>query len=913
MDQQHKPDTLLLVDGNSIINRAYYGLGPNARLTAPDGTPTGAVLTFFNILFKYSQQINPAYLLVAFDLKGPTFRHKAFADYKGRRKPMPEELAVQLPVLKQCLEALAYQHLGLQGFEADDIIGSAAAQAEQQGVNVAILTGDKDSFQLIDDQVAVMMPAAGAIKEDQFYDRAHFKARYGIEPEQFVNAKAIMGDSSDNIPGVRGIGEKGAMALIQAYGSLDGVYAHLTELKPAQRSKLAESKDMAYLSLALSQIKRDLPLPLTLADCRLQATYPQTALAVLSTYGLKSLIKKLQLDRPATPTAAAPDYAASEEHIKIPNLGLTAYLPAQPEVLTAPVRQTVKDLLLQLKADWRPDESGTLEQARLIAAVKRDEAAASSPTYQASFTLDGKRLLLATLTAGQLGELLQEIARQKLSLTGYDLKAWLRDVDLPEQLSCCDLMSAAYLLSLLNGESTPQELWQSCTGQTAALTLPVESWSLPEQNLITEARICQALCVPLLQGIKNAGVTALWETSDQPLTLVLARMEKRGFLVDQTKLNELGGAFEEQIAELQSSIYLSAGHEFNINSTKQLSEVLYQEMGLPSGRKNKGGSYSTAAEELDRLKAYSPIIQLIADYRNLSKLKSTFVDGLNKYIDPRDGRIHSTFSPNFTNTGRLSSRDPNLQNIPVRQEAGREIRKAFVAADGYCLLDADYSQIELRLLAHLSGDQNMITAFKEGRDIHRQTAQTIFGLPANAITPAMRSAAKTVNFSIVYGISDFGLAQDLGLTVKEAHQYIEGYYQEYPAVKAYLEREISQAKSRGYSQTFFGRRRYIPELKSKNYNVRQFGERVAMNSPIQGTAADIIRMAMVNLDRALLRAGLAAHLVSQVHDELIVEVKLADANAAALILQQAMETVVSLQVPLIAEVRQGRSWFEAKG
>ncbi|NJP41497.1 DNA polymerase I [Oscillospiraceae bacterium HV4-5-C5C] len=910
MDQQQESATLLLVDGNSIINRAYYGLGPNARLTAPDGTPTGAVMTFFNILFKYSQQINPAYLLVAFDLKGPTFRHQAFADYKGRRKPMPEDLALQLPVLKQCLDALAYQHIGLQGFEADDIIGSAAAQAEEQGVKVAILTGDKDSFQLIDDQVTVMMPAAGAIKEDQLYDRAHFNARYGIEPEQFVSAKAIMGDSSDNIPGVHGIGEKGAMALIQAYGSLDGVYKHLEELKPAQRSKLEASRDMAYLSLDLSQIKRDLPLPLTLEDCRLQETYPPTALTVLSAYGLQSLIKKLQLDQAQPAAAPAGDLAESEQRYEIPALGLTALLPARPAVVESPEKQEAKSLFLQLKTELSLDES--FDPSRLIASVKKEEDPAKVLHYRAAFTWDGRKLLLSTLTAGQLSELLQIFARQELTLTGYDLKAWLRDFDIPEQLSCCDLMSAAYLLSLLNGESDPMELWHSSTGQPAAFMLEDKPRTELEQSLIAEACICQALSKPLLQGIKNAGITELWENSDRPLTLVLARMERRGFLVDQSKLNELGGVFEEQISELQNSIYLSAGHEFNINSTKQLGEVLYQEMGLPSGRKNKGGSYSTAAEELDRLKAYSPIIQLIADFRNLSKLKSTFVDGLNKYIDPRDGRIHSTFSPNFTNTGRLSSRDPNLQNIPVRQEAGREIRKAFVAADGYCLLDADYSQIELRLLAHLSGDQGMITAFKEGRDIHRQTAQTIFGLPASDITAAMRSAAKTVNFSIVYGISDFGLAQDLGLTVKEAHQYIEGYYKEYPAVKDYLEHEISQAKHLGYSQTLFGRRRYIPELKSKNYNIRQFGERVAMNSPIQGTAADIIRMAMVNLDRELLQAGLAAHLVSQVHDELIVEVKLEDAKAAAKILQQAMETVVSLQVPLIAQVKQGRSWFEAK-
>ncbi len=914
--------TLLLLDGNSLINRAFYGLLGRQNLTAPDGTPTGALFAFLNMFLRYRDDLQPTHIVAAFDRKEPTFRHQWFTGYKATRKPMPDELAIQLPILKDILRSMGISCLEMAGYEADDLLGTLAGLGRSSQMPVYIVTGDKDSFQLADAGVTILQPVTRAGKtENERYDEAAIRDRYQVSPAQFVDLKAIMGDPSDNIPGVKGVGEKGAIELITRYGSLDGVYAALDDIRPALAEKLRASREMAYLSQRLATICRTVPISAVLDDFRVQPVAAEALAALLNRLGFKNLLARLNLSVQPAPAAAG----------ELPCCTLASLdewrrrLADQPEL---PAVLLANDRTLFWTA--APDQVSSLAAEDFAAAW---QALAASGCRVA--VLDCKQLLHA---AGQ---------------TAFGGPVH-------------DILIAAYLLNQIDGKPDLDRLYQRVTGQArpesargdqtgAAAAGQPGTGSRPERqqpvqqdlfslpllgddepglnpsnecsaagassavadaadscDLAARVLAIRSIALRQQQQIAERRIDYLTYAVEMPLAGILAAMEKQGFMVDETVLASLGQDMSQRLDSLQQEIFSMAGRSFNLNSPRQLGEVLYDDLGLTTGKKRSGGNYSTDSEELERLAGEHPVIPLIIEHRQTAKLLSTYIEGLKKVIDPLDRRVHTTFNQTLTATGRLSSSEPNLQNIPIRMEAGQKIRRAFVAAPGHVLLDADYSQIELRLLAHLSGDQAMIDAFVRAEDIHTNTACRIFGQPASAITPEMRSIAKTMNFSIVYGISDFGLARDLGIPVRQAHHYIAEYEAQYPLVRDYLNRLVADAYQNGYVETLFGRRRYLSELKSANRNLRQFGERAAMNTPVQGTAADLIKIAMVRVADGFRRADLQACLILQVHDELIVEAPQAEAAAAAAILKEAMEGALELRVPLLAEVRQGLNWAACK-
>ncbi len=869
--------TLLLLDGNSLINRAYYGLLGRHHLTAPDGTPTGAVFAFLNMYLKYIEEIKPTHVAAAFDRKEPTFRHQQFDDYKATRKPMPDDLAVQMPILKDILDHMGIARLEKPGYEADDILGTLARLGSEAGYKVLIVSGDKDSFQLADQSVTIIQPVTRSGKSDtERYDPQSIRERFEIGPEQFVDLKAIMGDPSDNIPGVKGIGEKGATILLKSYDTLDNIYRHLDDLKPAMRKKLEESRDMAYLSRELATICKAVPVDRTVEDLVLQQPDETALTETLSQLGLQRLIERLGLSDKAMPDPIAEQY-----------------------VLTTGSLDSFESML-----------SNSVRMPAVLIDEKKQLFYMAEPTK------------IHHLQPDDLPQALDILNATETVVAWMDYKATLRRLGVkPPACKIHDIVIAAYLLNQSDSRFDLARIYQQVTGK---ILTDVSGSEPGEQNLslFDDQPSSESAARDIAATFEIAGkqqaliserkIESLAYDIEMPLAGILAAMEMKGVLVDESKLDLLAGEMDKRLSELEDGIHSKAGQAFNINSPKQLSEVLYQQLGLASGKKSSSGSYSTDSKELERLHDDHPIIPEIIEYRQIAKLKSTFVDGLKKVIDPEDGRVHTTFNQTLTATGRLSSSDPNLQNIPIRMEAGQRIREAFIAAPGHILVNADYSQIELRLLAHLSEDEAMIKAFVEQEDIHTNTACRIFGKPPAQITPDMRAIAKTMNFSIVYGISDYGLARDLGVSIKLAHHYIKEYDQQYPRVRQYLDHLIEIAHKQGFIETMVGRRRYITELKSPNRNLRQFGERAAMNTPIQGTAADLIKIAMVETDRRLKAAKLSAALTLQVHDELIIESTLEEANQAASILQEAMEQAMSLKVPLVAEVHRGKTWAACK-
>lgn len=916
--------SILLVDGHSIINRAFYGVGAAQRFTAKDGTPTGAVMGFFNIVNRYVSELEPTHLCVAFDRPEPTFRHLKYDAYKGTRKAMPDELQIQVPIVKALLDALTVCRVELAGYEADDLLGTMAGRFQADGFEVWILSGDRDSFQLVDEHITVVMPQNRQNGGDAVrYTPDQVLAQYGVTPAQFVDLKAIMGDTSDNIPGVTGIGEKGAARLIQQYGSLAAVYDHLADLKPGEQKKLAASREQAFLSLDLAAIRTDAPIEVTPGMALRRPVSETGAYAAFKRYDLNALIRKYDL-RPeagsgqaaetaagldADPAGAAagdlPDRAdrcaAADKTVwALETVGAGAALERLSAIRTAadgagscgpspgPSPGPAAAPVAILDGFFAPDPGAALPFDQL-GAVELAVGLESGTGYRVTLASRGEAIqIFDVLSAGFV-------------LVGFDLKRWFRYFDCRPAHTPFDLMSGAYLLTELSGKAPVREQLLADAGLDEA----------EMQNPAAVLPAFRALYAEQLAALETRGLKTLALQTDMKLVPILGRMEAAGFAVDRRVLDSLSAEFGAQIQSLEQSIYELTGQVFNINSPKQLGKVLYEDLGLPTGRRSATRQYSTNIEEMERLRPLHPVIDAIIRYRQISKLRSTFVDGLSAYIGP-DSRIHAHFNQNLTATGRLSSSDPNLQNIPIRQAEGREIRRAFVARPGYVLIDADYSQIELRLLAHLSGDERMIGAFADNLDIHRMTAATLFGVPADAVTDDMRRAAKTVNFSIVYGVSDFGLAQDLSVSIQAARDYIEGYDSQFPMVRRYMAGLIEQARSSGYVETLFGRRRYIPELQAKNRNVRSFGERAAMNAPVQGTAADVMRMAMVRVSEALERAGLESRIISQVHDELIVEAPAAEAERAAAILKQGMESAVSLSVPLAVSLSVAGNWFDAK-
>ena len=832
---------ILVVDGNSIINRAYFGVRP---LTNPKGQRTEAIYGMTNIILAQTEKYAFDCVFVAFDLPAPTFRHKMYEGYKGNRKGMEEELFCQMAPAKELLKALGYRILEKEGYEADDLLGTVSRLTEERGGECFILTGDRDSLQLISDKTKVLLVTKG---ETVCYDEEKFKEKYGILPTQFVDAKALMGDSSDCIPGVPGIGEKTALPLIARFGSLEGVYAHLEDsfIKAGVRTKLSEFRESANLSKTLSEICRQVPIAPDFSEEKQSG-------------GLYDLLKELGFS------------------------SLIARLHVQPEELLPKEAP---------KADYTEASLAVLQEERGEVAVVLGEDCLYISSQKGNFRIPDP-------TPAELGFFFSP----ERSAVVQDCKSfyrWLALRGITDFEAKDDPMLMAYVLSSTDNDYRLSAL----VGKYLEKQLPAGE---PGASCLC------ALRDVLEKRLKEQGSLHLYQDLELPTAGVLARCEEAGFLVDKKGIADFGNTLLLQMQSEEEEIYRLAGKKLNLNSPKQLGALLFEELKLtaPGIKKTKSG-YSTNAETLEKLRGTHPIISLILDYRQLSKLRSTYTEGLLKVADEK-GRVHTTFTQTVTATGRLSSVEPNLQNIPVRTELGRELRRFFVAPQGKKLIDADYSQIELRLLACISGDQNMINAFQNGVDIHTVTASQVFGVPPEAVTPEMRKSAKAVNFGIVYGISAFSLSEDLGVTRAEADDYIKSYFRTYPGIERYLSETVERAKREGYVTTLSGRRRSIPELTSGKGMLKKFGERVAMNSPIQGTAADIIKKAMIRVDRALQKAKLDARLILQVHDELIVECSEKDVSAAAEILRREMEGVMQLAVPLTVELNIGDSWYECK-
>ena len=846
---------LLVVDGNSIVNRAFYGIRP---LTNREGQFTHAIYGFLTMLRKIEKEENPDAVAVAFDLKAPTFRHKAYDGYKAMRKGMPPELASQMPPLRELLGLLGYTIVTCEGYEADDILGTFAAACENSGNECVIATGDRDSLQLVSDKTHVHLCTN---RDDILYTPDKIREDYGVTPAELIEIKAIQGDSSDNIPGVAGIGPKGAGDLIQRYHSVAYIYDHLDELdiKPGVRKKLAASKDNALLSRMLGEIVKDAPIDTELEHYRVIMRDRAACARYMARLELFSLIDKYDLEvSPDAAEAAAETAVLCVKEGEIPHIN-------EKEIF---LQFEITDQVLK---HFAVASDGTVY-------LSRDEALFDSLLADEGRTLylRGSKALFAYA-----------------DVRGTEVRAQLFDVEL-----------AAYLLEPSSKDYTDENL---CAANRIELPVTEDEAHKPYRALAVYRRLCDKL----LNEIRANGQESLLFDIEIPLARVLAKMENVGFGVDRQGIADYGAALSAQIAQLEEEIYQAAGSRFNINSPKQLGKILFEDLGLPAKKKTKSG-YSTNAEVLEGLRYEHPVVEMVLQYRTLAKLNSTYCEGLLKVIAP-DGRIHSSFNQTETRTGRISSTEPNLQNIPVRTELGREMRKFFCAKDGWVLVDADYSQIELRVLAHIARDSNMIEAFKNGEDIHAITASQVFNLPPEMVTPLMRSRAKAVNFGIVYGIGAFSLGKDIGVSTKEASRYINTYLAHYNGVDRYMQAVVEKAKQDGYVETMFGRRRYLPELSSGKHMMRAFGERVARNMPIQGTAADIIKIAMVRVDERLKKEGLQARLILQVHDELIVEAPQEESARVMALLQEEMENAVQLEVPLTADAAVGRTWYDAKG
>ena len=876
---------IMVIDGNSIINRAYHGIRP---LSNHEGTPTNAVYGFLSTLFKQQDEERPDRTVVCFDVKEKTFRHLKFDTYKATRKPMDEELAVQMPIVKEVLDALGIVRCELAGYEADDLLGTISRRANENGDECVILTGDRDSLQLVGGGTVVRLVKSALGKTTYTsYTPEKFREEYGFDPIRLIDLKALMGDSSDNIPGVKGVGEKSAKQLLADFGTLDGIYEHIDDerIKKGVRAKLQADEQGARDSYWLATIDRSVPLELDVAHLPEQK---------IDREALYSLLTRLEFDQ------------------FIRKLGLTEGEEAAAPRLPALERCTIASAF---EAFGLIDSLTEADRVFVLA----------GKTFGALCLLSGDTAYF--LYADDMGDAWNDVLARlfdgSVNLALHDAKdiiknLLLRGID-PRGITF-DTALAAYLIDPAQSSYDLPRLALACVNEMLpALDLDDPAALSPlggrEETGRSAAQYLAAMREifrEMNDKIEQFGMRKLYYEIELPLERVLAEMENAGCAVAPDALRTFGERLETRIRDLVDQIYLDAGAEFNLNSTRQLGEILFERLGLPAPKKTKTG-YSTSAEVLERLRDDHPIIAHILEYRRLTKLKSTYVDGLLAVADPKDNRIHTHFQQMVTATGRLSSTDPNLQNIPVRTELGRELRRMFVAPDkDHILIDADYSQIELRVLAHISGDRHMIGAFRTGQDIHAATASKVYHLPIEEITSAMRSSCKAVNFGIVYGISDFSLAQDIGVSRKEAAAFIRSYLDSYPGVENYMETIKETAREQGYVTTLFGRRRALSDINSKNFNVRSAAERIAMNTPIQGTAADIIKIAMVRVRDRLRREGLESHLILQVHDELIIEAPLKEKDIAARILTEEMENAFQMDAPLVAEAKSGMSWYDAK-
>ncbi|HIZ60789.1 MAG TPA: DNA polymerase I [Candidatus Dorea faecipullorum] len=868
-------EKIVLIDGHSILNRAFFGL---PDLTNSEGLHTNAIYGFLNIMLKLLDEEKPEYLTVAFDVHAPTFRHQMYEEYKGTRKPMADELRQQVPVMKEVLRSMGIRIIEQEGLEADDLLGTLSKRCESEGMDVTIISGDRDLLQLATDKVKIRIPKTkqGRTEVEDYY-AADVKERYQVTPLEFIDMKALMGDTSDNIPGVPGIGEKTAAKIITEYHSIENAYQHAGELKPPRASKaIVEYWDMAVMSKKLAAICVDASLDYDIESARLGNIFTEEAYTLFQKLQFKNLLSRFEVKGPSHAVEDSFRTAGSREE-------------AERILEEASEAETLGVAVFRRTAEALPLFAG---EARIggVALCFGEKEIYCIPEEKMEIT--------------ELLEKLEKLSAGPKTLSVFHLKETMKYFTPSVKDNCFDGIIAAYLLNPLKNDYEFEDVARE------QLDLLLEEKMEDEKKACYEAYTAYASAAPLQDKLEEAGMWKLFKEIEMPLVFTLFDMEQNGVRVEADELKDYGNRLAVQISRLEQEIWQEAGEEFNINSPKQLGVILFEKMGLKGGKKTKTG-YSTAADVLEKLAPDYPVVAKILEYRQLAKLKSTYADGLAAFIS-EDGRIHGKFNQTITATGRISSTEPNLQNIPVRMELGRLIRKVFVPEEGFVFVDADYSQIELRVLAHCSGDKQLIEAYREEKDIHRITASQVFHTPFDQVTDLQRRNAKAVNFGIVYGISSFGLSQDLSITRKEAAQYIEQYFHTYPGIKIFLDDAVKQAKDKGYAVTLFGRRRPVPELSSSNFMQRSFGERVAMNSPIQGTAADIMKIAMIGVNDRLKSGNMKSRLVLQVHDELLVEAWESEAEEVKKILKEEMEQAASLAVPLEIDMHTGKSWYEVK-
>lgn len=890
---------LILIDGHSILNRAFFGI---PDLTNSEGIHTNAMYGFLNIMFKFIDEEKPDYITVAFDLSEPTFRHKAYEAYKGTRKPMAPELKQQVPLIKELLRMMNITVIEKAGYEADDIIGTIAKRSAAAGIDVSVISGDRDLLQLAEEKIQIRIPKTkkGVTEVENYYPE-DVVALYGVTPLEFIDMKALMGDTSDNIPGAPGVGPKTASAIIQKYHSVDNVLAHLDELKPPKAQKsITENAEQVKMSRFLAEININVPLDYNIENAEIGDFYNPASYELFKKYNFKTMLKRFDKDMTAAPKADAlkdivviQELGDSENIIKKAcevinnggNLGLSI-IHEEKCIYGLGICLSEKETYFIIKQGFITDEY-------LKDAVQKLGVLSDTNKKRQIRVFDLKEILWAFEKDGNLK--ISQDAFVDVSIASYLLKPNDENYE-PEQIALQYLNITFPSKSELFGKAGVQEMLMTKLDELAEYACESAYVSLFSADLI-------------LKELENENMTELFANIEMPLVFVLYDMQKEGVRVDKEGLKSYGEVLGNRIQVLEKEIYDEAGEEFNINSPKQLGIILFEKMNMPYKKKTKSG-YSTAADVLDKLAPEYPFVKKILEYRQLAKLKSTYADGLAAYIS-EDGRIHGKFNQTITATGRISSTEPNLQNIPIRMELGRQIRKVFIPKEGCVFLDADYSQIELRIMAHMSKDEKLIEAYNMAEDIHRITASQVFGVPFDEVTDLQRRNAKAVNFGIIYGISSFGLSQDLSISRKEASDYIEQYFKTYPKIKGYIDSMVEDAKKTGYSLTMFNRRRPIPELKSSNFMQRSFGERVAMNAPIQGTAADIIKLAMIRVYDALKKGGYKSKLLLQIHDELLVETYPDEIEDVKKIIEDGMKNAVKLSVPLEIDMKQGNNWLEA--
>ena len=867
---------IVLIDGHSILNRAFYGL---PDLTNAEGLHTNAIYGFLTIMFKLLEEEKPEYLTVAFDVHAPTFRQKMYAEYKGTRKPMADELRQQVPVIKEVLHAMGVKTIECAGLEADDLIGTLSNRCENEGMEVTVISGDRDLLQLATEHVKIRIPKTkqGKTEIEDYYAK-DVEERYQVTPKEFIDLKALMGDTADNIPGVPSIGEKTATKIITQYHSIEEAHEHVDELKPPRASKaLSEHWDLAVLSKKLATINVKADFPYELFEAKLGNLYTEEAYIFFQKLEFKNLLSRFDVSAPANKV---------EDGFKI----IASKSEAEKVFVQAEEASTIGAVIFKDLENVLPLFADQAGLGGIGLCFSKEE----SYCIKVEKDITGEWLL----------KKLADVAEKAETYAMFHLKESMEQVTIRNQANCFDISVAAYLLNPLKNNYTWEDVAREHLG------LMIDEKIDQDMKACYESYVNYASVEVLRQKLRDTKMDTLFRDIEMPLVFTLFDMEQNGIRVEADALKQYGDQLAGKIAELEKEIYEEAGETFNINSPKQLGVVLFENMKLPGGRKTKTG-YSTAADVLEKLAPEHPVVAKILEYRQYTKLKSTYADGLANYIQD-DGRIHGKFNQTITATGRISSTEPNLQNIPVRMELGRLIRKVFIPEEGYRFVDADYSQIELRVLAHCSGDEHLIQAYKEQSDIHRITASQVFHIPFDEVTPQQRRNAKAVNFGIVYGISSFGLSQDLSITRKEAAKYIDDYFATYPGIKTFLDHAVTHAKEEGYVVTLFGRRRPVPELSSSNFMQRSFGERVAMNSPIQGAAADIIKIAMIRVNQRLKDQKMKSRLVLLVHDELLIEAYEPELDEVQNILKEEMEHAAELKVPLEIDMHTGDNWYEAK-